>query len=460
MRRPPTRLAAWLIAGAAAGLIAGATVALSAAGGAQRLRSTSLDARPPAVTHVPPLLTVSGEPLVLRFDVYCDSDAEGSEDSPCDAAGTVYLRAATGGSFRAVPLQFDAAAVAGHYFARVPADITSSVSGFQYYAVLRDNTTGMSTKVPSAGSSAPLSSRLLVRTTTVDLGAHAFGAVRQAGARVVSASWGAEAGEVGLEDGVQQEPVGGSSFDVDGAGSVSLLDEVNHRLLRFSPGREGPVAIPLGISGREADLALESDGTIDVLEFPGADQTMPVLRSFDSSGQLVSATPVADPIASEVRVGESGPSVLEYPSGQWMPVRSGTGTVGQLSAASVGRPLAGGGELVVRRIGNEVRLALMSDSSIVRSWRVLSDTPLAEVQLAEPVGDTIVLVVRTYTDTDDEFLVLVLGPYGVVNRFSLDSVDWAETAPLARFRLAGGSLYRLGSTATGVFVDRYDLGVK
>jgi hypothetical protein len=47
-----------------------------------------------------------------------------------------------------------------------------------------------------------------------------------------------------------------------------------------------------------------------------------------------------------------------------------------------------------------------------------------------------------------------------VARASLDSVDWAETAPLSRFRLRGSSLYQLGSTSAGLFVDRFDLEVK
>jgi hypothetical protein len=65
-----------------------------------------------------------------------------------------------------------------------------------------------------------------------------------------------------------------------------------------------------------------------------------------------------------------------------------------------------------------------------------------------------------YTNDQDEFVVLVLGPGGIEQRFSRDSADWAETAPLSRFRLVGASLYQLGSTPAGVFVDRIDLEVK
>ncbi len=44
--------------------------------------------------------------------------------------------------------------------------------------------------------------------------------------------------------------------------------------------------------------------------------------------------------------------------------------------------------------------------------------------------------------------------------FSVAAADWAETAPLSRFRLAGSRVYRLGSTPSGVHVDRFDLEVR
>ena len=88
-----------------------------------------------------------------------------------------------------------------------------------------------------------------------------------------------------------------------------------------------------------------------------------------------------------------------------------------------------------------------------------STTQLAELQLAEPMGQRVVVVVRMYDDDVDEFTVLVLDRNGLVDRFTLDSADWAETAPLSRFRLVGTSLYRLGSTTAGAFVDRFDLEV-
>jgi hypothetical protein len=114
----------------------------------------------------------------------------------------------------------------------------------------------------------------------------------------------------------------------------------------------------------------------------------------------------------------------------------------------------------VLRRGNEIRLALTGANGVRRSWRVTSDDPIAEIQLAEPHGSNLIVVARVYSDRQDEFLVLVLGSKGLARSFAVDSVDWAETAALSRFRLAGSSLYRLGSTPSAVFVDRFDLEVK
>jgi hypothetical protein len=116
--------------------------------------------------------------------------------------------------------------------------------------------------------------------------------------------------------------------------------------------------------------------------------------------------------------------------------------------------------VVVLRRDDEIRVAVTSRSGIRRSWRITSETPLAEVQLAETLGNRLVLVARVYAEAQDEFVVLVLGPSGLERRIALDSADWAETAPLSRFRLVGPSLFQLGSTSAGLFVDRFDLEVK
>lgn len=454
-------------AGLTACVVAGLLVlALSGVALAHRL-SAAGDADPATVieaAHVPPLLTAGERPVELRYDIYCaspGSDPEGG--APCDAGGSVYVRAGDSGLFRTIPLQLDAAAAQGRYVARVPEEIASSPSGFTYYARLRNRQTGAETVLPSGGAAAPQRSLPMGGTVTVNLGAHAFGFVRKANARTASATWGSGIDQVGLEDGPQATPIGASAFDVDASGAVVVLDEAKKRLLRFAPGARTPHAVPLAINGTLADLALAPDGSVYVLETAGQEPAeTPLIRSFDANGHSLGSWHTAERTSAALRMGPAGPVILEYPAGQWMPAAVGGDAAEpaiQQGQGRSGQPVAGAGEIVVLRTGNEVRVALVGSGSVRASWRIQSVTPLAEVQLAEPLGQRLVVVLRVYDNSRDEFVALVLDAKGVATQFSLDSADWAETAPLSRFRLAGSSLYQLGSTSAGTFVDRFDLGV-
>jgi hypothetical protein len=414
------------------------------------------------VAHLPPLLTVPGESVELRYDIYCPSSSE--TDAPCNAGGTVYIRAGSSGPFRTIPLAVDPAAQEGRYLARVPADIAASPTGFTYYAVLRNNAGGTSTTLPAGGAAAPQRSLSLGgRAVQVSLGVHGFATTAAADVRVARAAWGGGNVKAGLEEGPEEAPIGGSSFDVDSTGAVTVLDEANRRALRFRAGAETPVSVPLSISGRVADLALGSDGTMYVLEYPGAGAPLPVMRAFEPGGRAKESVLLAERTASQIRLGPGGPVTNQYPSTQWMPVEKAgvpLKSAAQEAAAGSPRPLPDGSQVVVFRHGTgEIRAGLVSPAGVVRSWVVRSATPVAEVQLAQPLGDRLVLVFRVYTDTQDQFQALVLGDTGIVRRLSLASNDWAETAPLSRFRLVGTSLYQLGSTPQGLFVDRYDLEV-
>ncbi len=447
---------AGLLAGVAAGTaVAGAAVAHRAATGALEPQIEA--------THLPPLLTTPGEQVELRYDIYCLGGEDDPADTPtCDADGTVFVRAGSSGPFREVPLSLDAAAPEGRYVARVPEAIVASPAGFSYYAVLRSATSGAALKLPAGGAAAPQRSLRLERSVDVRLGAHRFGATR-ADSRVAEAAWGKGPDNVGLEQGRNLTPIGGSTFDVDRGGTVTVLDEANKRLLRWRPNAPTPVGIPLGSDGALADMALAADGTVYVLESASAPGASPLVRIFGADGAAKGTVEVAERTASQIRMGPRGPFVLQHPSGQWMPIADDGTPLAlqtQRQGGRAGRPLPGGGEVVLLRRGSEIRAALVGAGGVRRSWRISSDTPLAEVQLAEPLGNRLLLVARVYTDDEDEFLVLLLDQSGIVRRFAVEAADWAETAPLSRFRLAGSSVYQLGSTPTGLFVDRFDLEVK
>jgi hypothetical protein len=446
-----------VVAGALFGVV---VVLLAGTAFAQRLTS-----HPPEplleATHLPPLLTTPGERVDLRYDAFCGFP-ESTEDTVCDVQGAVFVRPGAAGPFHELPLRESGGAADGRFGAVVPAAIARAPGGFSYYAVLRSRANGLSVTLPAGGAAAPMRSFALERHVDVALGPHAFGRTRSATARVAHARWGDGPSEAGLEQGTGLSAIGGSSFDVSRNGTVHVLDEANKRVLRWRDGANAPENVPLSINGTIADLAVAEDGTLYVLETTAQGGRAPLLRTFAADGAPRAIVEMAER-ASQVRVGPDGPVVLQNESGQWRPAADGHGVLGPLAQrmqGRSGRPLRGGDEVVVLRRDREVRVAVVGAGGVRRAWQVSSDTPLAEVQLAEPIGDQLVLVVRVYSDARDEFTVLLLGDRGVDASFSVSSSDWAETAPVSRFRVAGSSLYQLGSTPSGLFVDRFDLEVK
>jgi len=447
---------AGLLAGLAVGV---AVIVFSGSALGHRSARDHVDGRI-AATHVPPLLTTPGERVALRYDAYCLGSDEGGESS-CDVEGTAYVRPGDSGMFTEIPILVDPAAPEGRYVAALP-EAARWNDGFSYYAVFVDRASGATVTVPSGGASAPQQSLPLGRAVQIELGTHAFGVAREHDARVAQAAWGNGAKDVGLEQGRNLPPIGGSSFDVARDGTILVLDEAHRRVLSWGKGARAPEGVPVAVDGTLADMSLAPDGTIYVLESVARDRS-PLVRQFDSYGRELEAFEIAEPTSSQIRIGPDGLVALQHPSGQWMPVISGgspLGADGQRSRGRAGRLLPGGREIVVLRHLNEIRTALRRANGTRLSWRVTSETPLAEVQLAEPLGNRVVVVVRVYTDDRDEFVALVLGERGLAAKISLESADWAETAPLTRFRLVGSSLYQLGSTPAGLFVDRFDLEVK
>lgn len=466
-RRSRRRIRLWSATGTLATIaVAVPLLALSGTAGAGKHRISAGDQFLSA-TFSPIKLRAPGDPQEIRYDISClppDGNAEGA--GVCDGGGTVYFRSSTGGS-ASVPLQVDTSAQVGRYVAAVPSGIWSA-PWFTYYAVIRDNTTGRTITVPQGGSTAPQLS-FAMSGATVDLGAHSFGSTRPADARVANAAWGNGDGQVGLEDGIDT-PTGGASFDVDSSGNVYLLDEANSRMLEFSGGSSPRgIALP-GTAGVKADLRIsDANSTAYLLEVANASSQRPVLRAYGLDGSALGTSTVADEAAAQVKLSGSTAYVSEYPSSMWAPVlqnngRSPVDTASQLLRASPGAPALDGGNIMVLSTGNEIRIGSYTAGSSapqLTSVRITSATPVADIQLAQKLPSGRLLVVfSVYTEDQHEYEALVLNTSGgVVDQFSLPAAEWAESMPLSRFRLVGSSLYELGSTDTGVFVDRYDLGV-
>jgi hypothetical protein len=449
------RLLGGALAGGLAGIVTGAVIATAAPRAHQQGEPVPEIGSMIDAAHVPPLLTLPGESVTLRYAIVCPASDAAPFAGTCDASGDVYIRAGSSGPFTRLPLRRTEDSTEGRYAVDVPASIAGSHEGFTYFAVLRNNDTGATVTVPSGGADAPQRSLPLDHAATVRLGAHRFGEVRHAEERVVAAPWGSAVGEVGLGGSPGGLRMGPSSFDVAADGTIVVLDGENSRLERWTT--RAVSTVHADVDGAADDMALAPDETV---YFVGGGR-VPALRHLGRDGRTLGVEPLVDRTWSQLRMGPDGPLVQQEPSEQWLEAAPGLGREKQARSGRAGRTLSDSSEIVVLRTGvGELRVARAVNGRVRAAWRVLSDTPLGEVQLAEPSGSGVVVVVKTYTDTADEFLVLVLNGRGVVRQFSIPSAEWATGAPLARFRLAGSSLYHLGSDADGAFVDRYDLEVK
>lgn len=447
------------IAGALAGGLTG-VVAISIATAAIA-QSTPTPRGVLDVTHSPALLRTPEDSDELVYEAHCAAVGVEEPEADCAVGGAVFARTVGARSFRELPLERSAQAGA-RLVASVPDDLLDG-KAFEYFAVVTSPDAGTTVTVPTGGAAAPTISRRLDREVRIPLGRHVFGASRAVGERLASAGWGDGPLEIGLEDGRTSGAIGASSFDIDAAGSVVVLDHANRKLLRWPRGTGRPEQVPISVNGTIADMATADDGSIYVLETTSRDGRNPLVRRFDDAGRELEAVETAERSPAQIRLGPDGPLVLQRPSNQWMPaVVSGVpaSPAAQRRRGRDARRLRSGDEVVAQRIGNELRVALSTGGSISRSWRITSDTPLGEVQLAEPAGARFVVAVRVYTDTAAEFAVLVLDRNGLRSRTAVAAAEWAEGAPLGRFRLVGGDLFRLGTSPAGVFVDRFDLEVR
>ncbi len=337
------------------------------------------------------------------------------------------------------------------------ATVDVPAQGLSYFAVIADGA-GSSMTVPAAGAAAPQRVWAVSVLTPVGLGTHTFGRLRKPDGRALAATWGAGAGALGLLTGRELARIGPSAFDVDRNGNVVVLDQVNDRLARYPAGGLAPSYRGIAFAGGEGDLAVGADGTAFVLD-QGAE---PVVRSYSPSGALASTTAVHGTGADMLRSGPAGTFLHGYPGDMWKPVGGGVGALlkpdQQAAGARSGRLAEGGVEVVVRGGQNEAFFALVRGDRVLRAWRVSSPSTLGEIQLAEPFGDGMLVVLRVWTPTKAEFVALVLSPNGLADSFAIDSSQWAESAALGRFRLEGMTLYQLRSTSAGAEVVTFDLG--
>ena len=440
----------WPLAGFLLGGLVGATFLTVNVVGASS--PTGPSKRAPSfgeILHTPPLLARAGKPVELSFGVVCGV----VEDRPgenCTPHGEVFIRADGDAGFTKLPLEREAD---GLLSAVVPAG--EARSGFDYYAAI-DNGHGQRATLPEAAGAAPQHVWPLESWRTVDVGPPHFGESRAPSSVFAKFGWGGGDETLGLDSGREQSRIGPSAFDVAPDGSVVVLDQVNHRLVRLRRGHE-PAVLPIDFAGGEGDLAVAGDGRIYVLEMSGKT----TVRSFSAAGAPIAAGPLAEPVADMVRAGPNGPLVHAYPSEMWLPTgaaRPPLTQAQQLRAAQPARSVGEGLGVVVHASAAEVELALVRGDRVVRAWILHGPTSFGEVQLVEPYRNGLLTVVRLWDEKHAEFRVLHLGPESLASSFAVAPGEWAETASLSRFRLRGNTLYQLRSSHSGAEIATYEIG--
>ncbi len=440
----------------AAGMVAGVAPRLQ--GDRGNAEAAGVSAVPMEVLHAAPRLVEPGEPVELAFEVVC-AIADPSTEA-CAPVGTLYVAQLDGSD----PSELALALRGYRTLAATVPDRYLAAKGFRYHAVIRDVVGGTVATVPPGGARAPLQTWVVERPTLVDVGASAFGGTREPDGIVFEAPWGSDPGEVGLSAGPEQLTEGPASFDVTADGEVLILDQLNDRLISYSPAVGAQEAASFDLRGAVGDLVV-GDGRTWVLDHGGVKDPGPLVRMLDEQGGSLAVAYLPERGADMIRMGPDGPVVHVMPSDTWVPVTGPDGGLlepsAQSSGAWVGRPIEGGRQVVLKATARGAMVAVVRGTEVERAWRIVGpDGPaaLGEVQLAEPYREGLLVVLRVYTENRAEFQVLHLGKEGLISSFAVEPWEWANMSALSRFRLLGDDLYQMRSSPKGIEIVRFSLG--
>lgn len=404
--------------------------------------------------HNPPLLVAPGETPELQYDTICRFNP--ADTVGCEPEGTVTLTA-TDGTSQTVPLQLGAADRKWRLYSAIPSRFLTAGSRFTYYANIRDGNTGAAVTIPAAGSTAPEIAYVSSPTYTIDLGTTTFPAPTAPAATVVSGGWGAGDAQFGFDGGSEQSQIGPSAFVVDSSGTVTLLDSVNNRLAAVtSAGVRTNVPLALGFSTEDADLAQTATGLLAIAE-PAEEVTGGVRTALvNTNGQVLRTSQVVATQVDQLRDTPAGTFAHLYPADMWSGPLLGTGA--GVDTPQPGMPLSATSQLISKVTPGEAQFAVVTNGAVTQEYRITSATAFGELQLAQMIGNDLVVVLRQWDDNNAQFRVLRLSGGTITKDITIDPAEYAETASISRFRIGSGGLYMARSDASGFSIARYDIG--
>jgi hypothetical protein len=402
------------------------------------------------VFYTPPVLVRAGERVEIPVDVSCATTTGRSCLSRAilgtpDRRGTWRTYAATA----APGLRFDLTESARR-------SVASSESGSVAFFVRGEGPAGLRLSLPADEAASPLRFYVARDIPVVRIPDVPFGRVTN-GRTALSLPWGSGRLRAGIEPGVEGSTIGPSSFDVDRAGRIYLLDGLQGRLAVFDHGRlVRQVGVPATPRG---DVAVRSDGTASVLDQQGRSL---VVRRIGRRGALTGTTTLGDGILSQVRAGGSGAFVHVVPLNEWVSADAdGTGEADD-SIPSVAQPVGLGQGLLKVTNGTYLRLGTVRRGRVVNAVELRASKHLGEIALAEPDGGggywAVVRIWQEQPVPADQYQVMHVVGAHVVSTFAVPDREFAETAPLSVFRLGSdGTLYQLASFPNGIRILAYPL---
>jgi len=463
--RKPKIVALGLAVGLVFGFVGAWSVGPALSEGTERSIAETLQ-----VHHKQPSLVDRSKPLELVYDTICPWDEEAfmkNVASECKPTGDIFVRSEGSEVLQVYTLN----PVEGTPFltATLPSEVTSH--SFTYFAEVRDEGSGSElVRIPDDPRTFH---RAFPLDDSFDVMLENPKAFDQPDATVVRGSWGGEMSQFGLTGGNESGLDGPSAFGFDTDGSLVVLDQVNGRLIDFNllGGVDG--AVTIDHSGSLGDLAVGSDGVRYVMD-DSARADARVVALTPEGHSLVTAAPPAL-LPEKMSIVDGKLFILDAIRGSWSAAMDGgevvvtemrsnglpletaqrTAVLDKMNLSGAGNP----GELVAWADANEAKFALVDGTRVIRSWRVSSERQIGEIQLALISDGALLVVLRTWNDTNSAFEILRLSDSELLDHRVVETGDWAQSSVLGRFELnTRGELFQLRSSPDGFSIVRFDFG--
>ena len=398
-----------------------------------------------------PILAKGGERVRVPVRVVCVT----SRGTPCRSEVTLATRSGPSGAWQATrapagpSLEFD---LTGPVARALGTRSSTSLA----LRVRAEGPGGRTVAMPS-GRRVPLRFFVIKEMAIVRAPSILFGRTR-GGRTVLFLPWGSGAVRAGLADPPEGPPAGPSSFDVDRAGRIYVVDPLQGRVVVFRHGKPiRETRLPLGA---RADIAVTDHGTAFVLDQSG-DRL--VVRRITAHGSPGAPVPIGPGLPGQVRTDGHRGLVDVMPQDEWLPISDERGRARAAGPPTTGRPMRGGGELI-RVVGDRsLRLGEVSGGQVMDAIDVRFSERIGEAALTEPDGRggywAVAHLWRWKPFPADQYQVLHVAPGRVLASFAVGDRRFVNTQPLARFRLGGdGALYQLVTSPDGARILRFDLG--